>query len=379
MRNQWQPLVVAFCALLASPAWAQQDAVHWHNDLESAKVVAKESGRLVLVHFWTPSCGPCKALERNVFSQPAVAMALETQFVPVKLNADENSATAESFGISRVPTDVVITPNGQVVGKLISPPTPTAYIAELSSLSTRYATQLGAGVCSGGAYGACAVADECRVCEPACSTDDDAGNSVGRCRFCKGSTAARRTGLGCSAGGQHVYKQSQLRRVGADRRGAGRRFAGDSRCPAHESLARFVPSYDAACGHDSAGSISNHADWPTGRRCGAQPNEQSVPCRGHRDVADAVGRGSIDARPTAGHAASRCTVDISVPNRADRDARGAEAAIELARGGGCVAACGCCGRDVDINRSAHGGARPEQAAAGFAATRFRRLLPGKHA
>ena len=92
------PLVATDCGSLAS-CWrcrqcAQQEAVHWHHDLESAKIVAKETKRLVLVHFWTPSCGPCMALDQNVFNQPGVASAIETQFVPVKLNADENSATA---------------------------------------------------------------------------------------------------------------------------------------------------------------------------------------------------------------------------------------------------------------------------------------------
>src|SRR3954469_15784876 len=143
MRHHWSPLSVVLGALLAVPALAQQEAVHWHNDLESAKVVAKESNRLVLVHFWTPSCGPCMALNQNVFNQPGVASAIETQFVPVKLNADENSATATWYGISRVPTDVFVTPEGQVVAKLVSPPTPAAYVAEVTAAAGKYATRSG--------------------------------------------------------------------------------------------------------------------------------------------------------------------------------------------------------------------------------------------
>src|SRR6185295_4342399 len=129
-------------ALLAMPAFAQE-AVHWHNDLESAKAVAKQTNRLVLVHFWTPTCGPCMALNQNVFNQPGVANAIETQYVPVKLNADENSATAQMFGITRVPMDVIVTPEGQVVGKLISPPTPAAYVAEVTAAAGKYASRGG--------------------------------------------------------------------------------------------------------------------------------------------------------------------------------------------------------------------------------------------
>src|SRR3954462_419740 len=149
MRHQWSPryvlspLVVVLSALLAAPAVAQQEAVHWHKDLESAKAVAKQTGRLVLVHFWTPSCGPCMALNQNVFNQPGVASAIETQFVPVKLNADENSATATWYGISRVPTDVIVTPDGQLVAKLVSPPTPAAYVAEVTAAAGKFASRSG--------------------------------------------------------------------------------------------------------------------------------------------------------------------------------------------------------------------------------------------
>jgi YHS domain-containing protein/thiol-disulfide isomerase/thioredoxin len=143
MRHYWKLLTLILVSLLVVPAAAQQDAIHWHQDLESAKVVAKETKRLLLIHFWTPSCGPCMALERNVFIQPGVAAAIEAQFVPVKLNADENSATAEWYGISRVPTDVVATPDGQIIAKSVSPPTPAAYVAELTSAANKYAARLG--------------------------------------------------------------------------------------------------------------------------------------------------------------------------------------------------------------------------------------------
>jgi YHS domain-containing protein/thiol-disulfide isomerase/thioredoxin len=158
MRYRWSRKIVVFAALLATLSsavrmvHAQQESVHWHSDLESAKTMARESGRLVLVHFWTPSCGPCLALNQNVFNQPGVSAALEARYVMVKLNADENSATAQLYGINRVPTDVVVTPDGQTVGKLISPPTPAAYVAEVTALATKFSNR------SGQAYAAAAAA-----------------------------------------------------------------------------------------------------------------------------------------------------------------------------------------------------------------------------
>jgi len=134
---------ISTIAMLAAPAVAQQQGVQWQTDLETAKTLARQTNRLVLVHFWTPSCLPCLTLDQTVFNQPGVAGAIEAQFVPVKLNANENSATAQGFGISRVPTDVIITPNGEVIGKLVSPPTPAAYVAEVTQTASQHAAKSG--------------------------------------------------------------------------------------------------------------------------------------------------------------------------------------------------------------------------------------------
>jgi YHS domain-containing protein/thiol-disulfide isomerase/thioredoxin len=126
---------LVFSLLLAWPAAAAEPGVQWMQDIESAKAVAQQTGRLVLVHFWTPECVPCRALDMNVFNQPGVAAALQSQYVPVKLNANENPGTAQGFGVTHVPTDVVLTPQGQVVAMSLSPSTPSAYVAGMAQVA----------------------------------------------------------------------------------------------------------------------------------------------------------------------------------------------------------------------------------------------------
>ena len=129
--------------LMIGSAAAQEPGVRWQFDIESAKAAARQTGRLVLVHVWTEDCAPCMALDQNVFNQPGVGGALEQRFVPVKLNANEFPGTAQGFGITRVPTDVILSPDGQVLGKMISPATPSAYLAEVSQIANQYASQSG--------------------------------------------------------------------------------------------------------------------------------------------------------------------------------------------------------------------------------------------
>ena len=124
---------IIVCTLLtARIIHAAQSTLLWQSNLESAKQLAAQSNRLVLVHFWSPSCAACKQLEKNVFTSPQVQQAVQARFVAVKINADDWPTTTKQYGISSLPTDLIITPSGQIVGRMVSPQTPDAYLQQLA-------------------------------------------------------------------------------------------------------------------------------------------------------------------------------------------------------------------------------------------------------
>lgn len=127
-------LAVVLLSLL--PALAQaQDSVPWAADLDSARVAAARQNRLVLIHFSTQHCPPCRNLEQTVFSQPYFGQAVSENFVPVKIDADAHPELATQYDITSVPTDVIITPEGQVRHRMNCPQDAQQYLTILQQVA----------------------------------------------------------------------------------------------------------------------------------------------------------------------------------------------------------------------------------------------------
>jgi YHS domain-containing protein len=135
-RNQTLTIaaMIAIGMAMALPAHA---TIRWAPDLATAQQAAAQYNRLVLVHFWAPSCGPCLTLERNVFSQPYVNDSILADYVPVKIDASRDFAIAQKFGVRSWPTDVILTPDGQVVRAVGCPQDPGQYVGQLRSIAAQ--------------------------------------------------------------------------------------------------------------------------------------------------------------------------------------------------------------------------------------------------
>ena len=131
-------LLGTFLSVVLNYQTAQAEVINWRNNLDAAKIEASQSGRFVLLHFWTPSCGPCKLLERDVFSQPQLGAVLEKDFVPVKVNADLSPAMASAYRIDRVPTDILLSPQGTPLARLTCPNTADAYTSQLTKAAQHF-------------------------------------------------------------------------------------------------------------------------------------------------------------------------------------------------------------------------------------------------
>lgn len=140
MRHLRQVTVFAV-VVAATITQARAEAWRWARNLDEARHLAAETNRLVLVHFSGSNCPPCERLEQEVFSQPNFGDELAAHYVGVKINATLYPATARKFRVESWPTDVIITPDGEVVDRLISPRTMSGYSATMAQIAADYRHQ----------------------------------------------------------------------------------------------------------------------------------------------------------------------------------------------------------------------------------------------
>lgn len=97
------------------------------TDNDFNKIVS-DSDTPVLIDFWAPWCGPCRAMG-PVLDELSKEYAGKVRIC--KMNVDENQATPRQFNVRAIPT-MVLMKNGQVVDTITGAVSKDALIQVLS-------------------------------------------------------------------------------------------------------------------------------------------------------------------------------------------------------------------------------------------------------
>jgi thioredoxin 1 len=96
---------------------------------ESFKTTVNSSATPVLVDFWAPWCGPCKAIAPIL---EELASELDGKLKIAKVNIDDHDAVAAEYGVRAIPT-MILFKGGQVAETLVGMMPKAALKAKLSS------------------------------------------------------------------------------------------------------------------------------------------------------------------------------------------------------------------------------------------------------
>lgn len=110
----------------ALPINAQEiryDRIDFQDNPDWSKVVeeARQSGKTIFLDGYTVWCGPCKKMEKEVFTRPEVANFFNQKFINVKYDMERPGGVdvKNQYGVKVFPTYLFINPNGQEVHRIV--------------------------------------------------------------------------------------------------------------------------------------------------------------------------------------------------------------------------------------------------------------------
>ena len=111
----------------------------WMSDFNKAEAEAKRLGVPLVIHFYADWCGPCRQMEADVLHRPEVLAELGTRSIGVKVNSDHRGDVVTRFGISALPSDVIVGPDGKVLVQTTGMQERANYVARIAGYGNQYA------------------------------------------------------------------------------------------------------------------------------------------------------------------------------------------------------------------------------------------------
>lgn len=90
-------------------------AILWHTELDTALAEAARLERPILVDFAADWCPPCITMKHDVWPDPAVVAAVRDAYVPLLVDVDRLPDIAAQYGVSGIPSVMVLDEDGQVI------------------------------------------------------------------------------------------------------------------------------------------------------------------------------------------------------------------------------------------------------------------------
>ena len=121
-------IVVLYCSITKLYG-SRTEAKDWETDFKKASSDARASGKYIMLDFsGSDWCGWCIKLEKEVFSQGAFKYFAEKELVCVLVDfprkkkqtgeqKQQNRDLATKYGIRGYPTIIILSPDGELVGK----------------------------------------------------------------------------------------------------------------------------------------------------------------------------------------------------------------------------------------------------------------------
>ncbi|MEI0530259.1 DUF255 domain-containing protein [Brachyspira pilosicoli] len=121
--------IISFAALLLllscnnNNQSKNKQLINWETNYNTALEKAVKENKSIMIDFYTDWCTICKIMETNVYLDKDIVSNINYNFVPLKINAEDNEEyikfLTNQYNISAFPTTVFINTNGFIIKKIL--------------------------------------------------------------------------------------------------------------------------------------------------------------------------------------------------------------------------------------------------------------------
>jgi thiol:disulfide interchange protein len=104
-------VIVIVSAIVALSKLRAKEIIPWRTDVTVATTESAQSHKPILAYFTATWCGPCQSLKSTTWADKSVDAALR-DFIPLKIDIDQNPTLATNHHITAVPTFVILSSDG---------------------------------------------------------------------------------------------------------------------------------------------------------------------------------------------------------------------------------------------------------------------------
>jgi thiol:disulfide interchange protein len=106
-------------------------AINWWGSWDAALTEAAKEKRPVVLELYLDGCPHCLKLDQETHKDPAVAAALNTRFIPVRLEGRGHMDLVRQLKVPGAPTTLIFSPAGQELHRFAGFKPPQEYLEEL--------------------------------------------------------------------------------------------------------------------------------------------------------------------------------------------------------------------------------------------------------
>ena len=110
--------LMGFWVLASGLNAAPPAGIAWQKDVQTAVRESARQRKPLLVLVDARWCGACQKMLRQTFPDPALAWRIGSQFIPVRIDADEQAGLVQSLKVEAMPTLLIVSPERREIGRM---------------------------------------------------------------------------------------------------------------------------------------------------------------------------------------------------------------------------------------------------------------------